>query len=120
MTREMSTARDDVNCTAQDDAQQVAPRAVQRWFVYMVECRDGTLYTGVTTDLARRVAEHNESARGARYTRSRRPVNLICAREAASRSAALREEARIKRLTRSQKLKLAAELQEGNVNNHQA
>jgi len=116
----MSTEHDDVNCTAQADAQQVAPRAVQRWFVYMVECCDGTLYTGVTTDLARRVAEHNGSPRGARYTRSRRPVNLICAQEAESRSAALREEMRIKRLTRSQKLELAAELQEGNVNNHQA
>lgn len=111
---------DDVNCTAPDCVQQDAPGAARRWFVYMVECCDGTLYTGVTTDLKRRVAEHNGSPRGARYTRTRRPVKLIASWAVANRSAALREEVRIKRLTRAQKLKIAAQLQEGNVNNHQA
>lgn len=82
--------------------------AAQGWFVYLVECVDGTLYTGCTTDVSRRVAEHNGSSRGAKYTRSRRPVRLLAFFPCAGRSAALREEIRIKRLTRAQKLELIA------------
>lgn len=76
-------------------------------WVYMVECRDGTLYTGWTTDLARRVAAHS-AGRGAKYTRSRAPVRLVYAEACAGKSAALRREAAIKKLTRAQKLALAA------------
>ena len=73
------------------------------------ECADGTLYTGITTDVARRVAEHNgDSGLGARYTRSRRPVALVYVESADSRAQASRREAAIKRLDRARKLALSA------------
>ncbi len=75
------------------------------WAVYLVRCADGSLYTGVATDVARRVAEHN-SGRGARYTRARGPVTLLHQEPAADRSAALRREAAIKRLSRPLKDRL--------------
>ena len=79
------------------------------WWVYMLRCADGSLYTGITTDVARRVAEHNgESGSGARYTRSRRPVQLVYLEAAASRTEASRREAAIKRLDRARKLALCA------------
>ncbi|MDD5251753.1 MAG: GIY-YIG nuclease family protein [Patescibacteria group bacterium] len=80
---------------------------MSRWFVYLVRCRDGSLYAGVTTDLAVRVREHN-SGRGAKYTRSRRPVKLVWSVSASNRSAALRREAAIKRLPRPEKMALCA------------
>jgi putative endonuclease len=86
--------------------QQDASGDAQRWFVYMLECCDGTIYTGVTTDVTRRLQEHNGAARGAKYTRSRRPVRLLAAFPCTSRSLALREEIRIKRLSRRDKLQL--------------
>ena len=77
------------------------------WAVYMLRCADGTLYTGITTDVTRRLAEHNgEGGLGARYTRSRRPVALVYVEAAASRAAAARREAAIKRLDRTRKLAL--------------
>ena len=79
------------------------------WCVYILRCADGSLYTGITTDTARRLAEHNGGgARGARYTRGRRPVELIYAEPAPSRDAAARREAAIKRLDRARKLALCA------------
>jgi putative endonuclease len=75
------------------------------WQVYLLRCGDGTLYTGATNDLARRLARH-ASGRGARYTRSRLPVALVHAERAAGRGAALRREAAIKRLDRRAKLAL--------------
>jgi putative endonuclease len=75
------------------------------WSVYVVRCRDGSLYCGATNDVTSRIAAHNEGC-GAKYTRGRRPVRLVFSREAGSRSEALREEARIKGLTRQEKLKL--------------
>jgi putative endonuclease len=75
-------------------------------FVYLLCCRDGSLYCGWTDDLTLRVARHN-SGKGARYTRSRTPVRLVWSEELADRSAALRREIAIKRLTRTQKLALA-------------
>ncbi len=79
------------------------------WSVYMLRCADGTLYTGITTDLSRRLAEHNgEGGPGARYTRSRRPVVLAYAEPATDRAAALRREAAIKRLDRAGKLALCS------------
>lgn len=76
------------------------------WWVYLVRCADGTLYAGITTDVERRLAEHNGEAAGARYTRSRRPVRLVYAEPAADRAEAARREAAIKRLGRAQKLAL--------------
>ncbi len=75
------------------------------WVVYMLRCGDGSLYTGCTNDLPRRLETH-QSGRGAKYTRSRLPVTLAYWEAAADRSAALRREAAIKRLTRRQKLAL--------------
>jgi putative endonuclease len=76
------------------------------YHVYIITCADGSLYTGITTDVERRLREHNSAARGAKYTRSRRPVKLAVSWSVSDRSSALREEARIKRLTRKQKLEL--------------
>lgn len=81
--------------------------AAARWFVYIGRCADGTLYTGVTTDVARRIREHNASTKGARYTSGRRPITLIYKERRASRAAALMREAAIKRLSRAEKLALA-------------
>ena len=75
------------------------------WYVYLARCRDGTLYSGATTDPERRIAVHN-SGRGAAYTRSRRPVELVYIEAADTRSAALKREAAIKRLPRAGKLAL--------------
>jgi putative endonuclease len=73
----------------------------------MLRCADGTLYTGWCADLGRRLAEHR-AGRASKYTSSRRPVEVAFARELADRSAARREEARIKRLSRGEKLALIA------------
>lgn len=75
------------------------------WFVYLLRCRDGSLYTGCTDNVERRLAVH-QSGKGAKYTRSRLPVELVYQEPAADRSAALRREAAIKRLPRKEKLKL--------------
>lgn len=75
------------------------------WYVYMLRCGDGSLYTGSTTDVARRLREH-QSGTGAKYTRSRPPVTLAYTEKAPDRSAALRREAAIKKLSRRQKLEL--------------
>jgi putative endonuclease len=80
---------------------------VARWHVYILRCSDGTLYTGATNDLARRVERH-ASGKGARYTRSRLPIALVWARPARDRGAALSAEAQLKRLTRAEKLALIA------------
>lgn len=74
------------------------------YFVYVLECNDGTLYTGISSDINRRIEEHNNSKLGAKYTKVRRPVRLIYSKEFEDRSAALVEEARIKKLSRIQKL----------------
>ncbi len=79
----------------------------QDCFVYMVECADGSLYTGWTNRLPQRVAAHNRG-RGAKYTRSRLPVRLVWAEAQPDSSAALRREAALKRLTRREKLALIA------------
>jgi putative endonuclease len=74
-------------------------------YVYLLRCADGSLYCGWTTDLERRLAAHR-AGRASRYTRARLPVELAAALPVADRSAALREEARIKRLPRAAKLLL--------------
>ncbi len=76
-------------------------------YTYIVQCRDGTYYTGWTNDLSGRLRAHNEGA-GAKYTRSRRPVRLVYAVPFPTREAAMREEYRIKHLTRKEKEALIA------------
>jgi putative endonuclease len=79
------------------------------WWVYILRCNDGSLYTGIARDLERRLAQHNgERAGGPRYTRGRRPVALVWSAPAPDRSAASRREAAIKRLSRCDKLTLIA------------
>jgi putative endonuclease len=76
------------------------------WYVYIVRCADRTLYTGVARDLSARIETHN-TGRGAKYTRARLPVKLIYQEAVADRSAALRREHAIKRLSRAEKRALA-------------
>jgi len=73
------------------------------WVVYMLRCADGSLYTGITTDLTRRLREHNGTGAGARYTRARRPVQLVHAENAANRSSACQREYQLKQLSRTEK-----------------
>ena len=77
------------------------------WHVYMLRCADGSLYTGVATDLQRRLQQHNgERTGGPRYTRGRRPVHLVWSAPAPDRGSATRREMAIKKLSRTQKLRL--------------
>ncbi|MCA1827590.1 MAG: GIY-YIG nuclease family protein [Myxococcales bacterium] len=78
-----------------------------RWCVYLLECGDGTLYAGVTNDLAKRLAAH-EAGRGAKYTRGRGPLAIVHVERKRSRSSALKREAALKRLGRRAKLALLA------------
>ena len=76
------------------------------WYTYILECRDGTYYTGITTDIERRIEEHNHSPKGAKYTRARRPVVLRYHEIFANKSEALKREMAIKKLKRTAKIKL--------------
>lgn len=77
------------------------------WWVYIVRCRDGSLYTGLARDVERRIGEHNAHDRlAARYTRARRPVVLVYREVLATRSEASKREAQIKRMTRAEKERL--------------
>jgi putative endonuclease len=76
------------------------------YYIYILYCADKTLYTGITTNLERRLKEHNNSSKGAKYTRSRRPVEIIFSREHPDRSSASKHEYKIKKMTKSEKLKL--------------
>jgi putative endonuclease len=78
-----------------------------KWTVYIVECADATLYTGITTDIGRRMEEH-QSGQGAKYTRRRGPLLVRYTEQRRTRSAALKREALIKSMTRSAKLALIA------------
>jgi putative endonuclease len=75
------------------------------WFLYIVECNDGSLYTGITNDILKRVQKHNDG-KGASYTRTRRPVKLLYYESCANRSAALIRECAVKSLPRDKKLEL--------------
>ncbi|KWE75134.1 excinuclease [Burkholderia ubonensis] len=77
------------------------------WFLYLIECADGSVYTGITTDVAARFDEH-AAGKGARYTRSRKPRAVLASFPLADRSSALRAEYRVKQLTAAQKRELAA------------
>lgn len=77
------------------------------YFVYMVECADGTFYTGIATELERRIEEHNSTDKGAKYTRTRRPVVLVYSEEYPDRSSASKREYEIKKkMSRTDKLNL--------------
>ena len=87
-----------------------------QYSVYIVECADGTYYTGIATDVQRRLLEHNGAkSKGARYTSARSPVSLIYEVRCASRSDALKEELRIKRLTRGQKQMLISSVRDAKI-----
>ena len=75
------------------------------WYVYIVECSDGTLYTGITTDVNKRIETHNKG-KGAKYTKTRLPVVLRASYDGFDKSTAAKEEYRIKQLTRKEKLKM--------------
>ena len=80
------------------------------WYMYVVRCADGSLYTGISKDLKRRINEHNYStSRGAKYTRSRRPVELIYSKEYDSHSQAASAEYKFKKLRRAEKLRIIGE-----------
>ena len=73
------------------------------WYQYVVECGDGSFYAGSTTDIQRRLYEHNNTNKGAKYTKSRRPVKLVYSKEFQNRSSAQKAEAAFKKLSRSEK-----------------
>ena len=79
------------------------------WFLYVLQCGDGTLYTGITTDVPRRLKEHNTSPKGAKYTKTRRPVKLVYWIDLKDRSTAQKAEYKFKKLTREQKEKIISE-----------
>ncbi len=76
------------------------------YYVYIVQCSDNSLYTGITVDLERRIYEHNSSDKGAKYTKIRRPVFLVYDEKCDNRSSALKREYAIKKLTRTEKLRI--------------
>ena len=84
---------------------------MKQWYVYILRCSDGTLYTGSTDDVARRAQVHN-SGKGAKYTRCRIPVEVVYSEVCESYSAALKREYAIKQLSRKEKLKLIASKKE--------
>ena len=76
------------------------------YYLYILECADKTLYTGITTDLKRRVLEHNENKLGAKYTSARRPVKVVYSKKFKNRSTASKAESGIKKLSKAEKLEL--------------
>ena len=76
------------------------------YFVYILECNDGSLYTGITTNITKRLEEHNTSPKGAKYTKARRPVKLVYQETSLNRSTASKREYAIKKLTRAKKIAL--------------
>lgn len=77
----------------------------QIWKLYMLRCRDGSFYTGITTDVQKRLAAHN-AGKGAKYTRGRGPLELVYSEDCGDHSAALKRELEIKALSREEKMKL--------------
>lgn len=87
-------------------------------FVYILKCSDGTLYTGSTNDLKRRLHQHNYAKAGAHYTKIRRPVELVYTEELESLSQARSREVEIKRMSREEKLKLIEKYASGSSSNY--
>lgn len=79
---------------------------MNRYYVYIVECSDKTLYTGWTNNIGKRIQEHNTGKCGAKYTRTRRPIKLVYKEIYSTLSDALKREAQIKKLSREKKLRL--------------
>ena len=77
----------------------------KKWYLYMLECKDGTLYTGITDDVLRRFKAHSEG-KGAKYTRGRGPLKLVYSEDCGTHSDALKRERQVKSLTRPEKLEL--------------
>ncbi len=77
-----------------------------RWFTYIVLCSDQTLYTGIAVDLEKRIDEHNSGKGGAKYTRSRRPVQLVHFEEFSTRSEATKREFELKKMDRKAKMRI--------------
>ena len=92
--------------TASNGCSTVRQKHNPMYHIYILKCADKTLYTGITVDLARRIKEHNGSKLGAKYTKARRPVKLAYSKKFRNRSLASKEESRIKKLSRAEKLKL--------------
>jgi len=88
--------------------ESAAKKEMKKWVVYVVECADGSLYTGITNNLPQRLVAH-DAGRGAKYTKPRRPVQLRHAEYRRTKGAALKREAAIKALTRAEKLTLIAQ-----------
>ena len=80
------------------------------YYLYIIRCKDKTLYTGITVDLKRRVKEHNSSSLGAKYTRARRPVVLVYSKRYKNRSLASKAESDLKAKSRKEKLKLISDM----------
>ncbi len=78
------------------------------WYVYFLRCNDNSLYTGITTDIKRRLHQHNHTKLGAKYTRARRPVVLVYSETAQDKSTASKREYQLRALTKKQKEKLAS------------
>lgn len=76
---------------------------IKKWFLYVLLCSDGTYYTGITNSLKRRLKEHNSSTKGAKYTKTRRPVKLIYFEDYPDRSSAQKAECQFKKMSRKQK-----------------
>jgi len=82
---------------------------LSEWFVYMLRCADNSLYTGVTTDVERRVDEHNADNSVTKYTRVRQPVSVVYFEGAGSRSEACKRESQLKKLTKKDKEALVSD-----------
>lgn len=102
--------------TEPDNKAQLENKHTERnsqWYVYLLRCADTTLYAGVTTDCKRRVREHNgEIKGGAKYTRVRRPVELVWSEQCEDRSSACKREAQVKKMSRSQKAEMVKKSRE--------
>jgi len=79
---------------------------IDSWFVYILECSDKTLYCGITTDLERRLCEHNKGSKGSKYVRARRPAKIVYSERSENRSTAQSREYKIKKMKRYEKLEL--------------
>ena len=105
----MRCTRDEQIGSRKSDDVAAGPRIADNlevpWFLYLARCADGTLYCGITNDVAARLAAHN-AGKGARYTRRRTPIEIVLVRRCPTKSYALRLEWRVKQLTRDEKLRV--------------
>ena len=88
------------------------------WYVYFLRCNDNSLYTGITTDIKRRLHQHNNTKLGAKYTRARRPVKLVYSETTVDKSTASKREYQLRTLTKLQKEKLVLAFSTSPVSNY--